>query len=386
MDRPGYRMETTAVHSGGPRPAPEGSVVFPIYQGTVYTMEPGTDYHDIRYIRLNSTPSQRYLHDRLAALEGAEAAVATSSGMAAITSILLSHLKKGDHLLAGACLYGGTHDFLTQRAPDLGLACTFVDDQRPETWKAAMRPETKMFLVETITNPLMRVPRLQEVVDFSRRERLTTVIDNTFATPVNFRPLSLGFDIAFHSATKYLNGHSDLVAGCVVSSRDRVERVRKTLNLLGGSLDPHAGFLLARGTKTLALRVRAQGANALALGRFLVAHARVKEVNYPGLETHPDHPHARRLLSGFGGMLSLRLNGGPDAARRLTAALRIPYYAPSLGGVETLITQPAFSSHAGMKREERERLGVTDDLLRVSCGIENADDLVEDFGQALEKV
>lgn len=386
MDRPGHRMETIAVHSGGPRPAPEGSVVFPIYQGTVYTMEPGTDYHDIRYIRLNSTPSQRYLHDRLAALEGAEAAVATSSGMAAITSILLSHLKNGDHLLAGSCLYGGTHDFLSQRAPDLGLACTFVDDQRPETWKAAMRPETKMFLVETITNPLMRVPRLQEVVEFARRERLTTVIDNTFATPVNFRPLSLGFDVAFHSATKYLNGHSDLVAGCVVSSRDRVERVRKTLNLLGGSLDPHAGFLLARGTKTLALRVRAQGANALALGRFLVAHAKVKEVNYPGLETHPDHPHARRLLSGFGGMLSLRLKGGPDAARRLTAALRIPYYAPSLGGVETLITQPAFSSHAGMKREERERLGVTDDLLRVSCGIENADDLVEDFGQALEKV
>jgi len=306
--------------------------------------------------------------------------------MAAITSIILAHLKKGDHLLAGSCLYGGTHDFLTQRAPDLGLACTFVDDQRPETWKAAMRPETRMFLVETITNPLMRVPRLQEVVEFARRERLTTVIDNTFATPVNFRPLSLGFDIAFHSATKYLNGHSDLVAGCVVSSRDRVERVRKTLNLLGGSLDPHAGFLLARGTKTLALRVRAQGANALALGRFLVAHAKVKEVNYPGLETHPDHPHARRLLSGFGGMLSLRLKGGPEAARRLTGALRIPYYAPSLGGVETLITQPAFSSHAGMKREERERLGVTDDLLRVSCGIENADDLVEDFGQALEKV
>jgi len=379
-------METVAVHSGEPRPAPEGSVVFPIYQGTVYSIEPGTDYHDIRYIRLNSTPSQRYLHDRLAALEEAEAAVATSSGMAAITSTLLAFLKKGDHLLAGSCLYGGTHDFLTQHAPDLGLGCTFIDDQRPETWKAALRPETKLFLVETITNPLMRVPRLQEVVEFARRERLTTVIDNTFASPVNFRPLSIGFDISFHSATKYLNGHSDLVAGCVLGSRERVERVRRTLNLMGGSLDPHAGFLLARGSKTLALRVRAQNANALALARFLAAHPKVKEVNYPGLETHADHAHARRLLSGFGGMLSLRLKAGTEAARRLIAALRIPYFAPSLGGVETLITQPALSSHAGMKREERERLGVTDDLLRVSCGIESPDDLVEDFGQALEKV
>ena len=386
MDRTGYRMETVAVHSGEPRPAPEGSVVFPIYQGTVFSIEPGTDYHDIRYIRLNSTPSQRYLHDRLAALEGAEAAVATSSGMAAITSTLLAFLKKGDHLLAGSCLYGGTHDFLTQHAPDLGLGCTFIDDQRPETWKAALRPETKLFLVETITNPLMRVPRLQEVVEFARSERLTTVIDNTFASPVNFRPLSIGFDISFHSATKYLNGHSDLVAGCVLGSRERVERVRRTLNLMGGSLDPHAGFLLARGSKTLALRVRAQNANALALARFLAAHPKVKEVNYPGLETHADHAHARRLLSGFGGMLSLRLKAGTEAARRLIAALRIPYFAPSLGGVETLITQPALSSHAGMKREERERLGVTDDLLRVSCGIESPDDLVEDFGQALEKV
>ena len=386
MDRTDFRMETIAVHSGERRPGPEGSVVFPIYQGTVFSFEPGTDYHDIRYIRLNSTPSQRALHDRLAALEGAEAAVATSSGMAAITTTLLAFLKRGDHMLAGRCLYGGTHDFLTERLEDLGLSCTFVDDQRPETWKASLKPTTRLFLVETIGNPLMRVPRLTEVVEFARRERLTTVIDNTFASPVNFRPLAAGFDIAFHSATKYLNGHSDLVAGCVVGGTERVERVRRLLNLLGGTLDPHAGFLLARGTKTLALRVRAQNANGLALARFLAGHAKVREVNYPGLETHPDHVHARRLLSGFGGMLSLRLAGGAEAARRLLAAVRIPFCAPSLGGVESLITQPAFSSHAGLKREDRERLGITDDLVRVSCGIENGDDLIDDFRQALETV
>jgi cystathionine gamma-synthase/cystathionine gamma-lyase/cystathionine beta-lyase len=379
-------METLAVHSGEPRPGPEGSVVFPIYQGTVFSFEPGTDYHDIRYIRLSSTPSQRYLHDRLAALEGAEAAVATSSGMAAVTAVILTFLKKGDHLLAGNCLYGGTHDFLTRHADDLGLSHTFVDDQRPETWKAAARPNTRMFLVETITNPLMRVPRLLDVVAFARRERLITVIDNTFASPVNFRPLDRGFDISFHSATKYLNGHSDLVAGCVLGSRENIDRVRRTLNHFGGSLDPHAGFLLARGTKTLALRVRAQNANALALARFLSPHPKVKEVNYAGLESHPDHPHARQLLSGFGGMLSLRLKGGAGAAGRLIRSVRIPYFAPSLGGVETLIVLPAQSSHAGMKPEDRERIGVTDDLVRVSCGIEAAEDLVEDFRQALEKV
>ena len=386
MHRSDHRMETIAVHSGRPGQAPEGSVVFPIYQGTVYSLEPGADYHDIRYIRLNSTPSQRYLHDRLAGLEGAESAVACSSGMAAITTIFLTFLKKGDHLIAGDCLYGGTHDFLTQRAPDLGIACTFVDDKRPETWEKALRPETRMFLVETITNPLMRVPRLADVVEFARRKRIMTVIDNTFASPVNFRPLSVGFDLLFHSATKYLNGHSDLVAGCVMGSAEKVERVRRTLNLLGGSLDPHAGFLLARGSKTLALRVKAQNANGLAVARLLQTHTAVREVNYPGLETHPDHAHARPLLSGFGGMLSLRLKSGTEGAKRLIAALRIPYHAPSLGGVETLITQPALSSHAGMKREDRERLGVTDDLLRVSCGIESAEDLVDDFRQALDRV
>jgi cystathionine beta-lyase/cystathionine gamma-synthase len=386
MDKSGYRMETLAVHSGERRPGPEGSVVFPIYQGTVFSFEPGTDYHDIRYIRLNSTPSQRYLHDRLAALEGAEAAVATSSGMAAVTAILLAFLKKGDHLLAGTCLYGGTHDFLTRHAEDLGLSHTFVDDQRPETWKAAARPNTRLFLVETITNPLMRVPRLEEVAAFARAERMLTVIDNTFASPVNFRPLDRGFDLSFHSATKYLNGHSDLVAGCVLGSREHVDRVRRTLNLYGGTLDPHAGFLLARGTKTLALRVRAQNANALALARLLAQSPKVSEVNYAGLESHPDHAHARKLLSGFGGMLSLRLKGGAAAAERLIGEVKIPYCAPSLGGVETLIVQPARTSHAGMRPEDRDRLGVTDDLVRVSCGIEAAEDLVEDFRQALNRI
>src|SRR6266704_6135453 len=376
-------METLAVHGGERRPGPEGSVVFPIYQGTVYEVEPGTSYHDLKYIRLNSTPSQHYLHDKLAAIEGAEAAVATSSGMAAVTTTLLSLLRAGDHLLASDCLYGGTHDFLTHHAADLGWRHTFVDVNRPETWTAGRTPQTKVFLVETITNPLMRVGRLREIAEFARREGLISVIDNTFASPVNFRPLAAGFDLCFHSATKYLGGHSDLVGGCIMGSTELIDRVRMALNHYGGSLDPHAGFLLARGIKTHALRVRAQNANALALARFLEDHPAVAAVNYPGLASHPDHAHAAELLSGFGGMLSLRLRGGEAAAQALLKAVTLAYAAPSLGGVETLITRPAATSHAGMSLQDRDRLGITADLIRISSGIEGTQDLVGDFARAL---
>lgn len=379
-------METLAVHAGERRPGPEGSVVFPIYQGTVYSVDPGAEYHDIKYLRLNSTPSQQYLHDKLAALEGASAAVATSSGMAAVTTVLHTFLRAGDHLLVGDVLYGGTHDFLTGHADANGWSYTFVDLQRPETWEAAKRPNTRVFLVEAVTNPLMRVGRLDEIAEFARREQLTSVVDSTFASPVNFRPLTVGFDLAFHSATKYLNGHSDVVAGCVVGDVARVDAVRKTLNLYGGSLDPHAGFLLARGLKTLALRVKAQNANAAALAEMLSAHHKVVEVNYPGLPDHPDHDVASRLFDGFGGMLSFRLAGGAAAAATVCETVRLPYSAPSLGGVESLITRPATTSHAGMSRQDREHLGITDDLVRLSCGIESREDLLADLDQALDKI
>ncbi len=385
MHAEGESMETLAVHGGERRPGPDGSVVYPIYQGTVYSIEPGTGYHDIPYIRLSSTPSQRYLHDKLAALEGAAAAVATASGMAAVTTTLLSVLRAGDHLLASDCLYGGTHDFLTRHAEGLGWRYSFVDVHRPETWTAARTPQTRLFLVETITNPLMRVGLLREIAGFARREGMLSVIDNTFATPVNFRPLRAGFDLCLHSATKYLGGHSDLVAGAVMGSDELIGRVRRALNLYGGSLDPHTGFLLARGIKTLALRVRAQNANAAALAGFLAGHPQVAAVNYPGLASHPDHEHAAGLLSGFGGMLSLRLRGGEQAAQALLGALRLPSVAPSLGGVETLITRPATSSHAGLSAEDRDRLGITSDLIRISCGIEAAQDIIADFDQALAK-
>ena len=377
---------TLAVHGGERRPGPEASLVFPIYQAAVFASEPDTDYHDIKYPRLSTTPSHHYLHAKLAALEGGEAAVATASGMAALTTVLLSLLRSGDHFLVSDCLYGGTHDFVTHHAEELGWTYTFVDTRDPTSWAAAKTPRTRLFLAESISNPLIRVPHLREVVRFARREGVTSVIDNTFASPVNFRPLEAGFDLVCHSATKYLNGHSDICAGCIVGSARLVEPVRKTLNHYGGTLDPHPCFLLARGLKTLALRVRAQNANADALARFLVEHPQVAEVNYPGLPASPDHARAAELFSGFGGVLSFRLRGGATAAQQLLAALRIPSVAPSLGSVETLITVPARTSHAGMNGEDRDRIGITDDLVRVSCGIEDAHDLVDDFARALDEV
>jgi cystathionine gamma-synthase/cystathionine gamma-lyase/cystathionine beta-lyase len=379
------RFDTLAVHAGERDPGPEGSVVFPIFQGTVYTVEPGSDYHDIKYHRLNSTPSQVYLHDKLAALEGAEAAVATSSGMAAITTVLHTVLRAGDHLLVGDALYGGTHDFLTKHAERLGWTYSVIDPRDPAGW--AVTPATRAILVETITNPTMRVGQLRAVVEFARSHGLVSIVDNTFASPVNFRPVIAGFDVVFNSATKYLNGHSDVVAGSVAGSAEMIEQVRRTLNLYGGSLDPHAGFLLARGLKTLGLRVRTQNANALALASFLAAHPKVGVVNYPGLESHPDHAVAQELLSGFGGMLSFRVAAGdPATADALLDALRLPANAPSLGGVETLITRPALTSHAGMSPADREAAGITDDLVRLSVGIEDAQDLIDDFAQALDKI
>lgn len=375
---------TRSVHGGERRPGPEGSIVFPIYQSTVYATRPDTDPDDIDYIRLSNTPSQNYLHDKLAALEGAEAAIATASGMSAMTTILAAYMRSGDHLIAADGLYGGTYSYIARHVDRLGLRHAFVDAQSPDGWEAALTPETKVFVVESISNPMMRVPDLEAVVAFARRHGLVSIIDNTFASPINFTPLALGFDVCFHSATKYLNGHSDVVAGCVAADRSAIDSIRRSLNQLGGSLDPHAGFLLARSLKTLALRVRAQNENASRLAAFLESDPRVAEVHYPGLVSHPDHERARSLMSGFGGMLSFRLAGAsPAEVDEALERLKIAYVATSLGSVETLVTRPAATSHGALTPDQRRRVGITDDLVRVSCGIEDADDLVADFDQAI---
>ena len=380
------RLATLAVHAGEPEPRIEGAVSIPIFQSATFETAGEKSYDAVRYVRLNNTPNHHSLHAKLASLEAGEEAVVAASGMAAITTTLLSLLSRGDHLLALEGLYGGTHTFVTRDLSEFGIGHDLMDGTRPETWSGLLKTSTRAVYVETITNPLMQVPDLEQVVRFARDHGLISIIDSTFATPVNYRPLDWGFDLVVHSGTKYLNGHSDLAAGAVIGSRDLVRRVTHRLNHLGGVLDPHACFLLQRGIKTLVLRVLRQNENALALSRLLAAHAAVDRVNYPGLETHPQHGRARKLFSGFGGMLSFEVRGGVKAAEPLLHRLRIPRSAPSLGGVETLITRPATTSHAGVPAEERVRMGISDSLVRVSVGIEDPGDLVKDFEQGLEGI
>jgi cystathionine beta-lyase/cystathionine gamma-synthase len=356
----------------------------PVFQSATFEYSGQSRYDDLKYIRLNNTPNHRVLHAKLADIEGGEAAVVTGSGMAAITAALIAFLKAGDHLLAQSCLYGGTHSFVTQDLPAMGVAVDFVDGNDPESWERRLRPETRVIYVETMTNPLLEVPDLLEVARFAKRRGLVSMIDNTFASPVNFRPLDHGFDLSLHSGTKYLNGHSDIVAGCVIGGREAVSRVVHRLNHLGGTLDPHACFLLHRGMKTLALRVRQQNENALRLARFLEGHPAVERVHYPGLERHPQHARARELFAGCGGVLSFEARGGVREADALISRLTLPISAPSLGGVESLITRPATTSHSGVPPEERRAIGIADRLIRVAVGIEAPEDLCADFDQAMK--
>ena len=378
------RIETKLIHAGEPAPRINGAVSMPIFQSAMFEYAGETSYHDIKYIRLNNTPNHKALHGKLASLENAEAALVTASGMAAITTALLTVLSAGDHLLAQDCLYGGTHDLITREFASFGLSFDFINADDPDSWKSKLRPNTRAIYVETMTNPLVQVIDLKAVVEFARGNNLISLIDNTFASPINFRPPEIGFDLSLHSCTKYLNGHSDIVGGAAIGRADLIEKITHKLNHLGGSMDPHAAFLLHRGMKTLALRVNRQNESALKIAQFLETHPAVEKVNYAGLESHPHHLRARDLLEGFGGVLSFELKGGVEAAERLIEKTELAIHAPSLGGVETLITRPATTSHSGMSREDRERLGITDSLVRVSVGIEATEDLIEDFDQALK--
>jgi cystathionine beta-lyase/cystathionine gamma-synthase len=382
-----YRhLETKLIHAGEPEPRINGAVVMPIFQTAMFTYEGESSYEAIRYLRLNNTPNQIVLHKKLAALENGEAALVTSSGMAAISTTLLAVLSSGDHLLAQDCLYGGTHDFLTRDFQSLGLSFDFIAADDPASWNSKVRPNTKAIYVESFTNPLLQVIDHKAVVEFAQRHGLISIIDNTFASPVNFRPLEWGFDLSLHSATKYLNGHSDLVAGAVIGGAALVEKITHKLNHLGGSLDAHAAFLLHRGLKTLGVRMRHQNESALRIAQYLHRHAAVQKVNFPGLESHPAFKRVQEMFDGTSGMLSFELKGGVDAAEGFIQGVRLPVIAPSLGGVETLMTRPATTSHSGMTPEDRERLGISDSLIRLSVGLENTEDLIEDFSQSLSRL
>ena len=379
-------LETNLIHAGSPRPRIGGAVVTPLFQSANYEMAGETAYDALRYIRLSNSPSHLALHAKLAAIASGEAALVTSSGMAAITTTLLAFCKQGDHVLCQRTLYGGTQSFLDVNGPDLGLSYTSIETQSedaPARWREALQPNTKLIYVEGISNPLMEVGDLRAVVRFARDNGLVSVIDNTFPSPVNFRPLELGFDLSVHSATKYLNGHSDIVAGAVMGSAENVDRVRQRLVHFGGSADPHACFLFERGLKTLALRMERHGRNGQGLAEYLESRPEIRWIHYPGLRSDPGHRFASDLFDGYSGMLSFYTDT-VERADRLIERLQIATHAPSLGGPETLVVRPARSSHLGLSEADRERLGITDDLVRISVGLENLEELIADFAQALE--
>lgn len=380
-----YAIETLAIHAGEGEKI-SGAITLPIFQSSTFLYQGETQYEQLRYIRLNNTPNHRALHTKIAVLEGAEAALVTASGMAAISAALLTVLRSGDHILLQRGLYGGTHDFATRDFQDLGIEFDFIDASHRDSWAEKLRSSTRAIYVEAIANPLMEVGDLKGVVDFARRHDLISLIDSTFATPINFRPLEIGFDLVLHSCTKYMNGHTDIVAGAVAGSAKWIQRINRKLLHLGGSLDPHAAFLLQRGLKTLSLRVRYQNRSAQKIAEYLDGQALVKYVNYPGLVSNPSHERASRLFSGFGGMLSFELDVDFKEALGFPSHLELAQEAPSLGGVETLITFPSRTSHSGLSAAQLQEIGLSPSLIRLSVGIENPDDLIADLDQALKSL
>ena len=383
MHRPTHRIDTQLIHAGEPQERIGGAVSLPVFQSATFEYAGQSSYDDLKYIRMNNTPNHEVLHHKLAALENAEAALVTASGMAAITTTLLALFRPGDHILVQDCLYGGTQDFIASDFVPLGYAFDVIDAEDPASWASKLRPNTRGLYVETITNPLLQVGDLKALSEFAQANGLIAMIDNTFATPVNFRPSEWGYPISLHSCTKYLNGHSDIVAGAVIGNGDLLKRIAHKLIHLGGSLDPHACFLLHRGMKTLAVRVRHQNRSAQSVADFLSDHPAVDRVNYPGLASHPGYSRSKQLLDGFGGMVSFELKGGLPVAEAFMEKLTFPIVAPSLGGVETLITRPATTSHAGMSPDERHKAGISDALIRLSVGIEDTQDLIDDLDNAL---
>ena len=378
------RIQTKSIHAAARPDLQSGAINTPIFQSSTYVLTGEVSYDDVRYIRLNNTPNHEVIGGRIAALEGGESSYVAGSGMAAISATLCALMKSGDHLLIEQGCYGGTDALARHTLPRMGVEVDFFDADSPsERWP--VRENTRVVYTEAIANPTLRVVDHERVLAFARARGLRTVVDNTFATPIFFRPLELGYDLVLHSATKYLNGHSDIVAGVVVGREEDTRAIRSMANHLGGCLDPGACFLLERGLKTLSLRVRYQSDTAQAVAELLEGHALVRRVHYPGLPSHPHHARASKWMTGFGGCLAFNARDA-HTAQALMDALEIPIEAPSLGGVESLITRPVTSTHLAASAEDRARAGVSDDLVRFSIGCEDRDDILEDVAQALASV
>jgi methionine-gamma-lyase len=384
---------TSVVHAGEEPKKHFGAISVPIYNASVFAFDDADEAAAIHnyekegyfYGRLGN-PTQEALERAMCQLEKGESALAFASGMAAVTASLLNVLKSGDHIVAPESHYSTTGSFLEYLAENFNISTTYIDQTTAENYASAIRENTKVFYIETPSNPTLKITDIAAVAKIAQENGIVTICDNTFATPFNQYPLALGVDVVLHSATKYLGGHSDLTAGVIVGKKEFVEKARlKTTKLFGGNIAPQTAWLVVRGIKTLALRMERHNENAQRIAEFLMEHPKVLQVNYPGLASHPNHEIARRQMRGFGGMISFDV-GTVEAGKALLNNVKLCTLATSLGGIETIIQHSASMTHAGLSSEQKLKAGVTDGLIRFSAGIENVDDLIFDLENALDKI
>jgi len=394
---PDRNLSTRAVHAGEARNKPYHALTTPIVQTSTFTFTDSADLVDFMEAHLWGDETERTEYGRygnptlaavelkLADLDGGEAALLFSSGMAAVTITLLTLLSSGTHVVMTDDCYRRTRQFITQFLSRFGVEATQVPVGDYEALEAAIQPNTRVLLSESPTNPYLRVVDVPRLVEIARRHGLKTVIDSTFATPINQRPLEFGVDLVIHSATKYLGGHNDLLAGAAIGSEYMMTALRETQGMIGAISDPNTAYLLLRGLKTLELRVTRQNETGLKVARFLEGHPAIRRVYYPGLPSHPDYAVAREQMSGFGGVISFELDADLETTGRFIDALQIPYIGPSLGGVESLVGQVALVSYYELSSEERAAIGISETLVRLAVGIENADDVIADLARALDQ-
>lgn len=384
---------TRAVHAGEEKRKPYGAITTPIVQTSTYTFENTAEILD--YMRRKaandpenreeygrySNPTQTVAERKIAELEGGEQALLFASGMCAITTTILALLSAGEHVVMVRNCYRRTRDFALNFLPRWGIEVTLVPAEKPAELACAVRPHTRLIFAETPTNPYLRVMDLPRMIELAKQHSITTAIDSTFATPINLRPLEFGLDLVIHSATKYLGGHNDLLAGAVIGTSETVAKIKEARGVLGGISSPHDAYLLLRGMKTLELRVRHQNQSALQVAQFLEEHPAVRRVHYPGLSSHPDYEIAQRQMNGFGGVVSFEIDGDAETTDKFIDGLRLPYIGPTLGGVESIAQQQAI--FVSLDPKERREAGIEDNLVRYAVGIEDARDIIADLEQAL---
>jgi methionine-gamma-lyase len=385
-------FSTKAVR-GGEKPDSLGAVATPIYETSVFAFTNTRQLIGVisekaggyLYTRFDN-PTVRAVERKMAILEEAEDAAAFSSGMATITTTILTVVSKGDHIVASRDLYGGTLTFFQEMLPKFGVEVTLVDAASLNEVEEAIKKNTRVIYAETPTNPTLKIVDLSKLASIAKKHGITIIVDSTLATPYNLKPIEFGIDVVVHSATKYLGGHNDVTAGIVCGSKEFIQKLKRARKIFGGTLDPVAAWLLLRGLKTLALRMERHNKNGMQVAKFLVKHPKIARVYYPGLPSHPQHKLAKKQMRGYGGVVSFEVKGNFEKTVRFVENLKLCLLAASLGGTETLVTQPATSSHYFISPEQRQKLGITDQLIRLAIGIEDAEDIIADLKQALDRI